>query len=1190
MEDVDFSELKEQDRQLRRTIKSIATFVSEFQRGQHEIEVEVRLETLENAMRKFYEVQRRMKVILDDEEIERKPDTKETETERKRRIKTHASRREAEFDETANEVEKFYYPTKAALLNLRPNGKNTMEPKEGSDTTMSRVKLPDIQLPSFGGKLREWVTFRDMFVSLINNNSQLSPIDKFSYLRSSVTDEALQEISSIEMTAANFQVAWNALEKRYENRKLIVKAHLDALFAIEPMRRENCESLNRLISDFDKNLQMLSKIGEQPENWSTLLAHMVCMRLDAVTLRQWETHHNSKEVPKYEKVMDFLRDQCLVLQSLLSNNAPESEFRRSKITTTHLSSQLRGSCVFCGEPFHKVYQCRRFQHWSVNERLSEVRKHRLCINCLSTEHFVDSCLKDSCQLCRDKHHILLHFDKPSNFARPYSSSVPQRRRRPSYANQPRVNQSRPNSQYQPQHPPNQAPPPASTSYPVVQSSNPQPNPQVATDTLISHTFGTTQRSESFPLQVLLSTAVVRVVDRFGNHTFARTLLDSCSEFCYITSSFAKKLNLHEVAETLKVQGIGNASVTSTKAVEAIIEPRLPTLSNYRENMRFHILPNITRTLPVKPVPIHHVNLLPDVVLADPEFWKPVPIDMIIGAEYFYELLCDESQKIADAGPVLQNSVFGWIVSGKVSEKQSDVFVSLEGPDQCGSGAPRMCQSSTATFVSSTAQLEELVARFWELESCHSKSTFSVEETTCEEYFKRTTIRDSNGRFIVSLPKRPAIIRQLGESRKTALRRFISLEKRLIANPELNSMYTEFIHEYLLMGHMREVLGSQSSGQILGQSLVQGTRQNLEGQNHDSVVYYMPHHAVLKPDSTTTKLRVVFDASCRTSTGVSLNDGLMVGPVVQNDLMSIILRFRLHRYAISADVEKMYRMVRVQSPDQHLQRILWRDSPNDPVKAYELTTVTYGTASAPYLATRCLKKLGEDNITTHPIGSRVIIEDFYVDDCLTGADSIQEARALIQETTSLTDSAGFNLRKFNTNCSRILKGLPRFMIDNQSVFELDSSSSTVKTLGMKWDTRADEFCFSYPQLRFEKCEITKRVVHSDVACLFDPLGLVGPVVVQAKIFIQHLWRIKLDWDDPLDEYCQQFWKEYRENLVALAQLSIPRWALNIDDLSRPVTHPDLQSNPLKVVYHIKQQPARHEDFASINNDPTHPPEH
>ncbi|XP_058816746.1 uncharacterized protein LOC131680030 [Topomyia yanbarensis] len=426
-------------------------------------------------------------------------------------------------------------------------------------------------------------------------------------------------------------------------------------------------------------------------------------------------------------------------------------------------------------------------------------------------------------------------------------------------------------------------------------------------------------------------------------------------------------------------------------------------------------------------------------------------------------------------------------------------------------------------------LQELLARFWELETCHVNSTHSVEETACEELFERTTVRDAEGKFVVTLPRKEFAIARLGESKNIAHKRFLNLERRLDANLELKAMYREFIHEYLLMGHMKEI----------------------SDESCDDPVYYMPHHAVLKPDNTTTKLRVVFDGSCRASSGISLNDTLMVGPVVQDDLISIITRFRLHRFALVADVAKMYRMVRVQP--SHLQRILWRESPEESVNPFELTTVTYGTASAPYLATKCLKKLGEDSESTHPIAARVIQEDFYVDDMLSGADSIEEANALISELTQVANSAGFTLRKWNSNSAKLLSRLPKNLRDERSTLELDSSSSTVKTLGLRWDTGSDSFCFSFPQWRSNSAAITKRSIHSDAACLFDPPGLVGPVVVQAKIFIQQLWRLKCDWDDPLDESLQEVWKEYKQNLMAFESLSVPRWIGCSNDWSEDQLH-------------------------------------
>lgn len=206
-------------------------------------------------------------------------------------------------------------------------------------------------------------------------------------------------------------------------------------------------------------------------------------------------------------------------------------------------------------------------------------------------------------------------------------------------------------------------------------------------------------------------------------------------------------------------------------------------------------------------------------------------------------------------------------------------------------------------------------------------------------------RDDEGRFIVQLPFRGDIIEQLGESKDIALRRFYTLERKLNKNPTLRNQYTEFLDEYQRLGHMESV------------------------EKHDSSTtgYYLPHHSVIKEASSTTKLRVVFDASCKTTTGISLNDALMVGPTLQQDLLDIIFRFRCWQYVVTADIEKMYRQVRVEQSQTRYQRILWRTNPEEEIRAFELKTVTYGTASASFLSIRALQELAHIEIK-FPIGS------------------------------------------------------------------------------------------------------------------------------------------------------------------------------------------------------------------------------
>src|SRR5215475_4177927 len=192
---------------------------------------------------------------------------------------------------------------------------------------------------------------------------------------------------------------------------------------------------------------------------------------------------------------------------------------------------------------------------------------------------------------------------------------------------------------------------------------------------------------------------------------------------------------------------------------------------------------------------------------------------------------------------------------------------------------------------------------------------------------------------------------------------------------------------------------------------------------NTVCYYLPHHPVFKETSITTKTRVVCDSGAQTSTGLSLNDILQVGPTIQEDLYSLVLRFRTHQVCFTADIAQMYRQVNINPQDRNLQRILWRYSSDQPIQEYQLTTVTYGTASAPFLATRCLKKLAEDNLTSHPKAAQVLQHDFYVDDLLSGTSTLQEAVEVKQELSTLLDTAGFPLRKWASNNSNFLNTIP-----------------------------------------------------------------------------------------------------------------------------------------------------------------------
>ncbi|XP_055309038.1 uncharacterized protein LOC129572946, partial [Sitodiplosis mosellana] len=436
--------------------------------------------------------------------------------------------------------------------------------------------------------------------------------------------------------------------------------------------------------------------------------------------------------------------------------------------------------------------------------------------------------------------------------------------------------------------------------------------------------------------------------------------------------------------------------------------------------------------------------------------------------------------------------FGWIVSGAMPKSSPLIQISA--------------------FVSNV-DLDLQLSRFFSSDDFDNVDGESLteEESMCEEHFGATHSRDEDGRFVVKMPFKNGMERpDLGDSRRAALASLFSIERRLQSKPELKIQYSEFMNEYLNMNHMREV------------------------NSNDADANYLPHHFVLK-DSTTTKLRVVFNASQKTSNGKSINEQLAIGPTDQNNLLFIILRWRRHRIAFTADIEKIYRKIRLHESQTNLQRILWRDDKSEPIREYELSTVTYGMASAPYLAIRTLKQLAMEAADENPLATKTLHGDFYVDDVLSGADSVDEALKVYTALNNLLHSARLHLRKWASNSSEFLEFVP---LSDQ---ELDSSGGIIKTLGVVWSTGTDDLSINVP-MEMNAIPRTKRQLASEIASLYDPLGYICPVVILGKNILQKIWRFesKIGWDDAIPQQFVDEWLKIKSEMNVISELRIPRW--------------------------------------------------
>ncbi|XP_039450458.1 uncharacterized protein LOC120429296 [Culex pipiens pallens] len=497
-----------------------------------------------------------------------------------------------------------------------------------------------------------------------------------------------------------------------------------------------------------------------------------------------------------------------------------------------------------------------------------------------------------------------------------------------------------------------------------------------------------------------------------------------------------------------ISGVDSTITNAKHMVRTEVRSRV---SCFAETLDFLVLRKVTCETPPVTIPIAQWKIPEHLALADPEFNVSRKVDMIIGAAHFYSFLLEGRIRLAGPVPLLVESVFGWIATGSVE-------VSNEAEQQ----------PTVSCHVATVESVDKMLERFWALEE--------------------TVARDESGRYVVKLPKHPEFQQMIGASKTNAVRRFRWLEQKLEKQPELKPQYHEFMQEYLTLGHMHAVPD--------------------DAEDETSRACYLPHHPVIKEQSSTTKVRVVFDGSAKTSAGHSLNDALLVGPVVQDELLDTVLRFRKFPIALVADIEKMYRQVAVHPEDRPYQRIVWRFDPEQPITTYELATVTYGLAPSSFLATRTLLQLADDEGAQFPQASAAIKKHMYVDDFIGGAYTVDDAILLRSDLCKLLLKGGFQLQ-------------------------------SIKTLGISWEPEADVFRFVVSVVW--DLSPTKRNILSVIAQLYDPLGLIAPVVVLAKIVLQELWYLALEWDALVPPELRTRWFDFCEGLSHLTNFRIDRYA-------------------------------------------------
>ena len=536
------------------------------------------------------------------------------------------------------------------------------------------------------------------------------------------------------------------------------------------------------------------------------------------------------------------------------------------------------------------------------------------------------------------------------------------------------------------------------------------------------------------------------------------------------------------------------------------------------------------------------NLTRQYSLADtfPHDREITSIELLIGNDFYLDFILPRRVEL-QSGLYLLDSKLGWILTGRTSEfavekQESNMLILTYGTEI-------ETETNLFTEVDKSLPMKANLEDFWRLETIgiHDSAVDSQDDEVLRTFYK--TLRYDGGRYYVDWPWKQETP-SLPENRELAFGRLKSLVSKMKNNPELVKQYDDIIQDQLRLGIIEKVKPLYADG----------------------LKHYIPHHAVINLSKTTTKVRVVYDASAKDKKdNKSLNECLYRGPVLLQDLTSILLRFRLNKVAVVADIEKAFLQIGLNDEAKNVTRFFWLKDTNsltveNNIQVYRFCRVPFGIISSPFLLGATLDfhlKLYQSDTAEN------IRENIYVDNVITGAKSAEEAIHFYKNSKQIFAQAAMNLRDWTSNDTTVLDEIP---LGDRSIGE------KVKVLGLTWIVNNDQLSLTQAKSDSKPDVTTKRKVLKQIASVYDPLGLFCPVTLTGKLFLQELWLKKLNWDEALSFQDTIQWNNIEEELKKLPNYRFPRYIGLSDEMTtyRLVGFCDASKHAYAAVVYLHQR--------------------
>ena len=492
------------------------------------------------------------------------------------------------------------------------------------------------------------------------------------------------------------------------------------------------------------------------------------------------------------------------------------------------------------------------------------------------------------------------------------------------------------------------------------------------------------------------------------------------------------------------------------------------------------------------------------------------VQILIGGDFYWSFMQSEVIRgEAGYGPTAVLSRLGYVLSGPVEIPYLNDVTSNFNMFQT--------MKVETTVLQEDITLKGELSKFWQLDSLGIIDDIASESDVYSDFNRK--IKFNGIRYQVSLPfkeQHTLIPDNYGLCRN----RLYSLLRRLRQRPEILREYNEIINQLLQSGVIEVVHDPHEKVQ-------------------PGSIHYIPHKEILRSDKSTTRLRIVYDASSKISGQVSINECLHPGPPFTPMIFDILIRFRVHKIALVGDLEKAFLNVEVDPEQRNLLRFLWVDNieSDDPnFLTFKFCRILFGLVSSPFGLNATVRNHIRKYEQIDPQFVREVIQSLYVDDFASGKNSFEGSFELYQKLKYRFSEGGFNMRKWASNSDKLMEMIGRqecelpstvkadvkLDVEKQKVTEDDESypkvvlnnnvvcnESEIKVLGSTWNRESDKlkFDFSVITRNVDNAPLTKRVLLSATARFFDPLGLGSPIILPLKVMFQKACCQEIGWDDP-----------------------------------------------------------------------------